>query len=191
MKRILLSCALAACRIAAAQMAGGSTSPAPHALVAPSTSFDALLSTTEEQMVSLAKAMPAEDYNFVPSGAIFVSSQPTEFKGVRSFGALVVHVAQVNYGLAKGVGGLKPDADPASLAKLTNKAEIVAGLEASFAFVHKSIATLTPANSFESVRGPMTRASAAAFVVVHASDEYGQMVEYLRMNGIVPPASQK
>jgi hypothetical protein len=37
----------------------------------------------------------------------------------------------------------------------------------------------------------MTRVSSAAFIVVHTSDEYGQMVEYLRMNGIVPPASQK
>lgn len=191
MKRILLSCTLVVSSVAGAQVAGGSTPPTSPALVAPSTSLDALLSTTEGQMVSLAKAMPAKDYNFVPTAAIFSSTQSTDFKGVRSFGALVVHVAQVNYGLARVVGGLKPDVDPASLAKLTDKAEIVAALEASFVFVHKSIATLTPSNSFESVRGPMTRATAAAFVVVHASDEYGQMVEYLRMNGVVPPASQK
>ena len=90
----------------------------------------------------------------------------------------------------RSIGGPKPDIDPASLAKLTDKDQIVAALKASFDFVHKSIATLTTANAFESVRGPMTRASAAAFVAMDSYDEYGQMVETPHeRNGALPPAS--
>ncbi|MGB8535692.1 MAG: hypothetical protein WCD57_04715 [Acidobacteriaceae bacterium] len=84
---------------------------------------------------------------------------------------------------------LKPEIDPTTLAKLSSKDEIVAALEASFAFGHKAIGTLTAANAFESIGGPFTRSTEAAFIVVRASDEYGQMVEYLRMNGMTPPAS--
>jgi hypothetical protein len=159
--------------------------------VSPADSFNALLNSAEGQMMSLVKAMPAEKYSFAPSASIFVPSQKTEYNGVRTFAALVIHVAQANYGLGGGIGGLKPDVDPKSLATLTDKDQIVAALAASFAFVHKSIGTLTTANAFESVRGPMTRASQAGFIAVHTADEYGQMVEYLRMNGMVPPASEK
>jgi len=71
----------------------------------------------------------------------------------------------------------------------------VAALAGSFAFAHKAIATLTPGNAFEVVKlpepGMWTRGTLAAFGVAHAFDHYGQMVEYLRMNGIVPPASAK
>ena len=72
---------------------------------------------------------------------------------------------------------------------------VVAALAGSFAYAHKAIATLTPANAFEVVKSPepgfQTRASLASFGVSHGYDHYGQMVEYLRMNGIVPPASAK
>ncbi len=192
MKRMMAVLAIAACCATGAMAQAGSVGAvAPGSQVSPAASFDALLDGSEVPMVSLVKAMPADKFNFAPSAAIFVPSQKTEYTGVRTFGALVIHVAQANYGLGGRIGGLKPDVDPASLVKLTDKDQIVAALEASFAFVHKSIATLTPANAFESVRGPQTRASMAAFIAVHTSDEYGQMVEYLRMNGMVPPASQK
>jgi hypothetical protein len=51
--------------------------------------------------------------------------------------------------------------------------------------------TLTAQNAFESVHGSATKASLAGGLVAHANDHYGQLVEYLRMNGIVPPASRK
>ena len=83
----------------------------------------------------------------------------------------------------------------AGIAKLTKKDEVVAALANSFAFGHKAIATLTVANAFEVVSiqepGIYSRATLAEFGVSHAFDHYGQMVEYLRMNGIVPPASAK
>jgi hypothetical protein len=110
---------------------------------------------------------------------------------------LVIHIAQANYILGSRLNGLKPDIDPTTLAKLSSKDEIVAALETSFAFDHKAIGTITNANAFESVGGRApsgatilsTRRTQAAYIAVHASDEYGQMVEYQRMNGITPPAS--
>ena len=166
---------------------------APGTLVAPAEALNSLLNMTESQMISLVKAFPADKYGFAPSAAIFAPGQQTEYAGVRTFGALVIHVAQANYGLGSKLSGLKPEIDPTPLPKLSSKDEIVAALEASFAFDHKAIGTLTTANAFESVGRrelvPSTRSTQAAFIVVHASDEYGQMVEYLRMNGIAPPAS--
>ena len=141
--------------------------------------------------MDLVKAMPAEKYSFAPSTTVFVSSQKVAFDGVRTFGALVIHVTQANYIFGTRIGTAKPDVDVSSLANLRDKNEIVAALATSFAFVHKAIGTLTPENAFQSVGGVMTRASQAGMVAAHTSDEYGQMVEYLRMNGIVPPASEK
>jgi uncharacterized damage-inducible protein DinB len=93
------------------------------------------------------------------------------------------------------VGAMKPDVDVAGISKLTKKDDVVAALAGSFAFAHKAIATVTVANAFEVVQIPepgiQTRATLAQFGVSHAFDHYGQMVEYLRMNGIVPPASAK
>lgn len=193
MKRIFLSFALIACLSVAmqAQAPGGTSTVAPGTPIEPSASLNAMLSNTENQMMSLVKAMPADKYDFAPSAAIFVSSQKTDFTGVRTFGALVIHVTQANYGLGARLGGLKPDVDVKALAGLKDKEQIVSALAASFAFLHKAIGTITVANAFESLNGPTTRATLAGGAVVHTSDEYGQMVEYLRMNGVVPPASAK
>jgi hypothetical protein len=161
------------------------------ATVPPAQSLNALLTNVEDDLMSAVKAMPADKFSFAPSAAIFAPSQKTAYEGVKTFGGLAVHIAQANYFLAGRINGLKPDVDTASLKNLKEKDEIVSALAASFAFVHKSIDGLTPENAFQSVKGPTTRASEASFVIVHVSDEYGQIVEYLRMNGIVPPASQK
>ena len=175
----------------------GAEKATPATLVAPAEALNSLLGMTESQMISLVKAFPAGKYGFAPSAAIFASGQQTEYAGVRTFGALVIHVAQANYILGSRLSGLKPDIDPTALPKLTSKDEIVAALEASFAFDHKAIGTITSANAFESVNSrtpsgatiPSTRCTQAAYIAVHASDEYGQMVEYLRMNGMTPPSS--
>lgn len=164
--------------------------------VEPSKSFDAALSGFEKQFVGLAKAMPAEKYSFAPSAAIFASTQKTDYlspdnKGVRNFGQMVAHVAQANYFYGGMLSGMKPDADVKAIGSLTDKDQIVAALEKSFVFVHQAIGTLTTENAFQSVRGEQTRASVAAGVIAHGFDHYGQLAEYLRMNGIIPPASEK
>jgi hypothetical protein len=194
MKRLLLTAAMFCCVVCSKAQTSTSNTP-PGSIIEPSVALNAMLSGTENQMMSLVKAMPADKYDFAPSAAIFVPSQKIDFSGVRTFGALVIHVTQANYGFGARFGGIKPDADLKSLAQLKDKDQIVAALAASFAFLHKAIGTITTANAFESVNAPgggsVTRATAAGGVVVHTADEYGQMVEYLRMNGVIPPASVK
>ena len=190
MKRIFLMLAMTAGWVMGAQaQMGGGPAIAAGAAVSPVESFNALLTTAENQMMALVKAMPAEKYGFAPSAAIFVPSQKAEYAGVRTFGALMIHVTQANYGMGAKLGGMKPDVDMASLAELKDKEQIVAALAASFAFVHKAIGTMTVENAFQSLGGVTTRASLAAGNVAHTGDEYGQMVEYARMNGVTPPPS--
>jgi uncharacterized damage-inducible protein DinB len=181
---------------ATAQMAmGAGPAPAAGTVVTPAKAVDAQLSLIEGEMMSAVKAMPAEKFGFAPSAAIFVPGQTTQFATVRTFAQQATHVAEANYYFYMTASGLKPDVDMAGLTKLTKKEDVVAALAGSFAFGHKAIATLTPANAFEVVQISepllMTRGTLAQFAVSHANDHYGQMVEYLRMNGIVPPASAK
>jgi hypothetical protein len=193
MKRMMMVLALAGCcwTGAQAQMAEKGPAIAAGTIVEPAKSFDAMLSGFEEEMVPLAKAMPAEKFDFAPSAANFVHGQGSEYTGVSTFRAMVLHVAQANYHYAIMVSGLKPDVDVKALADIKSKDKAVEALEASFVFAHKAFGTLTARNAFESVHGDATRASLAAGLVAHANDHYGQLVEYLRMNGIVPPASRK
>jgi hypothetical protein len=193
LKQVTVAMALMLCSGACvqAQMAAEAPKTAAGTQIDPAKSFDEVLSGFEKEMMGVAKAMPAEKYGFAPSAAVFVPSQKTEYTGVRTFGAMVIHIAQANYFYSGGLSGLKPDVDVKALSALKDKDKIVAALEASFAFTHKAIGTLTTQNAFESVRGDTTRASLAGGVVAHGFDHYGQLVEYLRMNGIVPPASQK
>jgi hypothetical protein len=192
-KRMVLAVALACCcgGVGARAQAAPGAGIKAGTLMEPSKSFDASLSAFEDEMMGVAKAMPAEKYNFAPSAAIFVPAQTTKYEGVRTFGAMVVHIAQANYFYGGALSGLKPDADVKALGTLTDKDKIVAALAASFVFTHKAMATLTDQNAFESVKGMQTRASLAGGVIVHGFDHYGQLAEYLRMNGIVPPASAK
>jgi uncharacterized damage-inducible protein DinB len=181
--------------VAAAQAGVAASGPAAGTIAAPADALDSQLSIIEFEMMGAVKAMPADKFDFAPSQAIFVPGQKTEFATVRTFAQQATHVAQANYFFYSAVSGLKPDVDMDGLPKLTKKDDVVAALAGSFAFAHKAIATLTPANAFEVVKLPepglWTRGTLAAFGVAHAFDHYGQMVEYLRMNGIVPPASAK
>ncbi len=183
MKRIFVLIAVVAMCVTGMNAQG-----APGSVISPADGFNAALSTTESQMMMLMKVMPAEKYEFAPSQAIFVPSQKTSYDGVRAFGGLILHVAQANYVMAARLSGLKPDVDMKSLAGLKTKDEIDAALAASFAFLHKAIGTLTIDNAFQSV-GSTSRVVTAAASLAHTSDEYGQMVEYLRMNGLTPPSS--
>jgi uncharacterized damage-inducible protein DinB len=151
----------------------------------PSQVFGKLVSGQAEEVVAAAEAMPADKYNFAPTSG--------NFEGVRTFGQQVTHIAQAEYSFFGGFG-IKPTVDTKSLAKLTSKDDIVKALKDSFAFAQKATETLTAENAFETVKsvdGADTRASITAFSLAHTNDHYGQMVVYLRMNGIVPPASRK
>lgn len=176
-----------------AQMAGGPPpSPPVGTKEAPAQAIDGLIGLIEMEVVGAAKAMPADKYGFAPSQGMFAPGQTAQFDTVRTFAGQVTHLAQANYLFYAGWSGLKPDRDVRAIGSITTKDEAVAALEASFAFAHKAVATITVDNAFVAVKpvdGYSTRVTIASFGVAHANDHYGQMVEYLRMNGIVPPAS--
>jgi hypothetical protein len=152
--------------------------------------LDHTVSNLEQEFVPAADAMPEEKYGFAPTGG--------EFKGVRTFAQQIKHVAAVNYEVAAAILEEKPPAeigDEAGPASVTSKAEIMKYLKDSFAYVHKAIATINEKNEVETVKSPfgeykVSRLGLAVEIPAHGYDHYGQMVEYLRMNGIVPPASR-
>ena len=151
-----------------------------------------LAKLTEKVIVSAADSMPADKYGFAPTDG--------EFKGVRTFGQMVKHLSATNYILAAAALGEEPPADAGDELgpeAVKTKAEILNYLKGSFAYLDKAIEAIgqknTPVKS--SPISPLKSAEATrlALVVeslVHAFDHYGQMVEYLRMNGVVPPASR-
>jgi uncharacterized damage-inducible protein DinB len=176
-----------------AQMSAPPPSPPVGTKEDPAKALDDLISMTEFEVVGAAKAMPADKYSFAPAQGIFAAGHTTEFDTVRTFVGQVTHLAQANY-FFFGWSGIKPDRDVKAIGSITTKDEAVAALAASFVYAHKAITTITAENAFVAIKpidGFSTRATIAAFAAAHGNDHYGQMVEYLRMNGIVPPASAK
>jgi len=172
---------LAASTLSLAQ-AAAPAKPAVGTLMSPSATYGKLLSGMEQEFVSAAEAMPEDKYNFAPP--------PTagEFKGVRTFGEQVKHVAEANayffHDPSKPLVDTRPDFE-----KLKTKAEIVKALKDSFVQAHAYVDSITPENAYVMTANG-TRAGMAAFGIAHFMDHYGQIVVYLRMNGIVPPASR-
>jgi len=152
---------------------------------------DRQISMIEKQITEAAEAMPEDKFNFSPES---LKIPGDDYKGVRSFALQVKHVAASNYALWSPLtgdtfpkdylGGNGPE-------NLKTKAEILKFLSDSFALGHKAAATLTTDNMLQNPgHWKWSRLHLATFAVEHAFNHYGQMVEYLRMNGIVPPASR-
>lgn len=152
---------------------------------------DRQLSATEKEVVDAAEAMPEDKFNFSPESLNIPGS---EYKGVRTFAQQVKHIAASNYFLWATVTGDKtPEVfnDGKGPDNLKTKSDIIKFLEDSFAFARKAASTLTAQNMLQPLGNSKSlRLDRAEFAVSHAFDHYGQMVEYLRMNGIVPPASR-
>ncbi len=144
----------------------------------------------ENEFVSAAEAMPEDKYSFAPSNG--------EFKGVRTFAQQVKHVAAVNYMIGAAMLEEKPPVETGGENgpdSMKTKADIVKFLKDSFAYIHKAVATINAGNLLSPIKSPFgkgttTRLGMSTLIVGHCFDHYGQMVEYLRMNGIVPPASR-
>lgn len=152
--------------------------------------LDRAVKNAEQEFVSAADAMSEDKYSFVPGNG--------EFKDVRNFGEQVKHVAAVNYEVAAAMIGEKSPIegnDEKGPASVKSKADILKYLKDSFGYVHKAVGAIDEKNVVEPVKSPfgegtVTRLGLATLTVGHCMDHYGQMVEYLRMNGIVPPASR-
>jgi hypothetical protein len=152
---------------------------------------DRQISAIEKQVVEAAEAMPEDKFNFSPESLNIAGG---EYQGVRTFAVQVKHVAASNYFIWSPLAGdrlpegLKDGNGPENL---KTKANIITFLKDSFALGHKAAATLTTENMLQAPEHSKSpRLYLATFGVAHAYDHYGQMVEYLRMNGIVPPASR-
>ncbi len=190
--RLVMAVVLGCCSVmAGAQMDMGKMPMVPvGSAVTPAKALDDMLSLYEGEVMGVAKEMPADKYSFAPSAATVPGGR---FDGVRTFAQEATHVTDANYYFYSQVSGMKPDVDMKAINALTKKEDIVAALEKSFVFAHKAIATITAENAFLAIKpvdGQNTRATLAAFGVAHGFDHYGQMVEYLRMNGMVPPGSK-
>jgi hypothetical protein len=173
--------------LAPAQM---NTPPQPTAQLTTSQVIDAWITNTENHLVPVANAMPEDKYSFAPSNG--------EFKNVRTFAEQLKHLAANNYRQAAVILGEKPTADQVNEQgpdSVKAKADVVDYLKGSFASLHKAVATINEKNQVEPIQGtsgiwPRARLGLAIDAVAHSFDHYGQLVEYLRMNGIVPPASR-
>jgi len=174
-------------------MAPTAAKVAPGTQMSPVQAQDELLNLFEQEFMAVAKAMPADKYGFAPATANFAPSQGAKYDGVRTFAQEVSHVTLANYYFGSKILGEKIPGDPKSISSLTTKDDLLKAAADSFAYAHKAIASITPENAYVAIDGAdgiHTRAALASFIAAHGYDHYGQMVEYLRMNGIVPPGSK-
>ena len=175
---------------ACAAFAQGQASPAAAPAV-PLNSLTPVVARFENNLLTLAEAMPADKYSFAPTKDLFKPGSPAEFATVRTFAQQLAHVSGEPFRLFAPFG-VKPDTDidVKSFDSLTAKDDILNALKLSFAYQNKVLATITPENALTPV-GPrgVSRVSTLIAILSDDGDHYGQMVEYLRMNGIVPPAT--
>ncbi len=178
---------------AAAQQSQGRSQMSTRGPATLQSTLDFQLTIVEREFEGAADAMPADKYDFAPANG--------DFKGVRTFAQEVKHVAAADDRFFGAILGRPPAKAPNYFEQengpdsIKTKAQIMQYLRDSFAEGHKAIASITNENAFEPLSNSptpflRTRAAIAIFACVHANDHYGQMVEYLRDNGIVPPASR-
>jgi len=158
--------------------------PAPLGVV-----VDLWVTKTEQAVVPAADALPEDAYAFAPTAG--------EFAGVRTFGEQVKHLAAANHQLAALVLGGEPPAgtkNETAPASVQTKAEIMAYLRASFVSLHQAARRIDAQNAEDRISIPNGETENATGLLIdaiaHSWNHYGQIVEYLRMNHIVPPASR-
>jgi len=141
--------------------------------------------------------MPAEKYEYRPAqgdyGGVYPGYGPKE---LRTFGEQVKHVACSNFAFAAELDGKKPppDCDRGGPSSAKTRDELVVYLRDSFKTLEKSLGAITKENMFQPIEGPYagpnTHLGLATVCIWHVADHYGQIALYMRLNGIVPPASR-
>jgi hypothetical protein len=173
--------------------AGQTSFPKPEAAPTIASAMDVQLKLLESQLVPAAQAMPEDKYSFAPTNG--------EYRGVRTFALQVRHVATANFIFYSAILGQAPPPGVVLVGvangpeDIRTKEQLVKFVQDSFALGHKALASLTAENLVVPLKNsPIsfmnTRLALATFSCAHGWDHYGQIAEYLRMNGIVPPGSQ-
>jgi uncharacterized damage-inducible protein DinB len=194
---LLVTAALSLVAASAYPQAPKSSPAAPASPSTPPTiasAIDREISLVEKEVVDAAEAMPEDKFDFSPEK---LNVPGSDYKGVRTFAEQLKHIAASNYLIWSPITGEKPPDnvnDGKGPDNMKAKADIIKYVKDSFAFGHKAVATLNDSNLVQPIvrnnRPPTTRLFLATFAPAHCFDHYGQMIEYLRMNGIVPPASR-
>jgi uncharacterized damage-inducible protein DinB len=161
-------------------------SPAPTA----TQTIQELIAGIESQLTGVAQEMPDDKYEFAPTQGAF--------RGVRNFAQQIKHAAAVHNLVAASILGEPVTADMSDERgpdSVKSKADVLKYLAESFAYLKKAAATIDEKNAFSPIKGvfgskPTTRLALIVLAVSHSNNHYGQVVEYLRMNGRVPPRSQ-
>jgi uncharacterized damage-inducible protein DinB len=190
---LLVLCGVALTPVAKSKMLQESASkPAAQQDEVPKSIADSISGTfqfAEGNFLGVAEAMPDDKYSFVPTAG--------KFDDVRSFGEQVKHVACAQFAFFNEFEGKKPPegCEKGGHEPAKTKPELIKYLKDSFDYSNRVLATLTTQNALERVEGryagPNTKLGISVVAVWHITDHYGQLVEYLRMNGIVPPMTQK
>ena len=158
--------------------------------------LDRQLSGIERNIMGAAAAVPADKYDFSPATA----NIPGDFKTpspVRTFGEQLKHIGEDLDALGAGILGEKRTASEEENGpkNVKTKDDVINYLKAAFAKGHSGIKTINQQNVVEEIQSPfgnnkVTRLSLAVSMIGHSNNHYGQIIEYLRMNGMVPPESQ-
>ena len=151
----------------------------------------------EYEFRSAAEAMPADKYDFRPVvQGKFTEPAPFGPTELRTFAEQIKHVACANFAFAAEFDGKTPppNCDKGGPSPAKTRAELLTYLRDSFAALNKSLNAVTSKNMYEPIEGPYagpnTRLGLTGVAIWHVADHYGQVALYLRLNGIVPPASR-
>ena len=127
--------------------------------------------SVNRRVLEMAKDFPEDKYDF--------RLKPE----MRSFGAVIVHIASGNVYAAKAGRGENVNWDELDPKDYKTKAEVVALLEKSITDANATLKTLPDASFAKSVEPCLS-------VTEHSAEHYGLLVAYYRANGLVPPASR-
>jgi hypothetical protein len=160
--------------------------------------FQLFAADVRRTVVRAADAMPADKFRFVPGNGD--DSTLGVFRGVRTFGQQVVHLAATNYILAAAALGQDPPADAGDETgpdSVQTKAQVLRYLIGSYDALDRAVAAIgidsipVKSSPISPLQGASaTRVALVAEALIHSFDHYGQMVVSLRMNGVIPPNSR-
>lgn len=146
----------------------------------PAAELKAFYNGIKTNLTKAAEKMPEDGYSFKAS------------PDVRTFGALIAHVADSQGRTCAAVGG---GTAPPSAGTKTAKADLVAALKASFDICDGVFNSLTDEDATKTIAmgrgGQRTKIGALWGIMAHSDEEYGYLAVYMRLKNIVPPSSER